>query len=497
MLNNIPLLFIFSFLTNKINGVLLEKIFFFLIFLIIGLSAYYSLKPIKSTAARITAATFYVVNPFVYERFFAGHIWFLLGYAILPVYFYCLLSAFNYFTENKEKAHSNKTIVLTAVLGTLIAISSIHFAIILAVPLLAVFLSKIISGGRKKIKNTLLVFAKLIFWLLFFNSFWILPFLFFKPTLLGTFDISHFYAFQTAADVKYGLLPNILGLYGFWREATAPNEIILTKNLLPCWPVFLVPIAITALAGIFALLKEKKYALLSALILILTGGAALVMGPHLKINIWLFKHFSPFRGLREIEKFSALIALVYCFLIAYGVNCFKQIFKKTAFIIICAILFLTVLIYNYKIFWGFGGQIKTFNYPPSYEKLAELKKEKDNYKILLLPWHMYAHYSFGNGRNLIDPARAYPSAKLLSTQDMGVKEVIPQESSEGEIIKSLLRKEDDAIWRDILKFLNVKYVFINKTPLDQPKKFDDFFLEKSAYFQKISGDDFANIFILK
>lgn len=495
--NDIPFLYIFSFLTNKVDGVQLQKIFFFFIFFAIGLFSYYSLKPIKSTTARIIASTFYVVNPFVYERFMAGHIFLLLGYAILPIYFYYLLSIFNYFTENKGGKYPNKNIILTAIFGTLMVIFSVHFAIILTVPLFAIFLSKIIFARKKEIKNTLIIFAKLILLLFIFNSFWILPALFFKPAFLNTFNISHFYAFKTAADAKFGLLLNILGLYGFWREYSAPEEIILTKNLLFNWPAFLIPIAVTASTGIFSLFKEKKYSLFLSLILILIASVFLVAGPQMKTNIWLFEHFPSLKGLREIEKFSALIALVYCFLIAYGVAFLKQRLKKPVFMIIGTILFLTILIYNYKIFWGFGGQIKTFNYPPSYEKLAELKQEKDDYKILLLPWHMYARYSFGNGRNLIDPARAYSSSKLLATQDMGIKEVLSQESNEGKAIKDLLRRADDSIWRDVLKSLNVKYIFINKTPLDLPKKFDDSFIEKSIYFQKISEDNFAKLFIVK
>ncbi len=64
-------------------------------------------------------------------------------------------------------------------------------------------------------------------------------------------------------------------------------------------------------------------------------------------------------------------------------------------------------------------------------------------------------------------------------------------------IKKLLRSTDANLWQEILEEMKVKYIFVNKVPLEKDQEFQDWFLKESDLFELVIEDDSAKIFILK
>jgi len=547
IINNLPFVFLLFVLNKIISFEILEKILFFLPLFFSGYFIYLTFPQKLGIIPRLIAGTFYMINPFTYERFMAGHLPVLFAYSFLPLCFHYFLKIFsnsstaqparlgritNYQLLIANYCQTNKNIILAASFWTLTIIFSLHFLFITGILFFIIFLVNLISN--KNYKQSLKTFLKTLLFLLFFNSFWLFP-LFFSSSsnnILTNADLTHFNAFRTASDKTYGLLLNILGMYGFWRERTMGKEIILTKNLLPFWPVFYAFFLIPIFLGAIKLIKEKQNKLLFILIIIATVAVFLNIGPAENfigiINKWLFLHIPGFKGMREMEKINSLLVLTYTILIAWGIYYLKtlrndfiaclpvrpclagrraeggparQVSLFHCFIVyfFISLIFINIFLYNYQFFWAGGGQIKTIPYPLSYKQTQEiLKTDKSNSKILLLPWQMYMKYLPGGGRTTADPLCFLPPHKIVATYDIGIGGVSLEKETEEEIkIKKLLRFTNDALWREVLKNMNVGYIFVHKTPYEKNEEFNDWFLEQSDFFEILIEDEYGRLYRIK
>ena len=138
---------------------------------------------------------------------------------------------------------------------------------------------------------------------------------------IGTGDLA---AFGTTADPQLGLLPNVLGLYGFWAEQT--GRFASMKDFVPPWPLVLAVLLSIGIAGVVGAWRNSTLDSLRpwATGLVAAGILAVVLDlgvadPHTAWLVhWLNSVFPPYRGMRDSGKWAALIALVYSQLIAFG-----------------------------------------------------------------------------------------------------------------------------------------------------------------------------------
>lgn len=511
LLNNLPLELILFVLNKIFSPDVLEKILFSLALFLPGYLFYLFAPKKLGWLSRLIAGTFYMINPFTYERFMAGHFNILLAYALLPVCFFYFQKIF---TKESLKITAfwlkNKNLILAAFFWTLATIVSAHFFVIIGIMFFVVILEPLMCSLVKRGSNTTRIYdrfspiLKTLLFFFLFNSFWLIPSFFYSNNIITNSDLSHFQAFQSAPDKAYGLLTNILGMYGFWRERTMGSEIILTKNLLPFWPVFLTPFFVLMISGAIKLWKEKQRKSLFVLLTLITMALFFNLSPANKligeINQWTFLNIPGFKGLREIEKITALLIFSYAFLITWGIYALKKLIatllnRTIAKIILYSFILACIFIFNFKMFWGLGGQIKTIPYPQSYKQAEKILRKEKNGKILLLPWQMYMRYSPGNGRTIADPLRYLPSDRIIATYDIGLEGVkIEKETWEEVEIKKILRFTDTNLWRETLKKMNVKYIFINKAPLEKNQGFNDWFFQDSPLFKKIDEDRFGRLY---
>ena len=152
------------------------------------------------------AGVFYMVNPFTYERWMAGHYLVLAGYALIPFLLKTLIDFSN--KPNKKSA------IHIALWITAIGLVSIHL-FVLAIILATIF----ITPKLTKPKN--LKFASVtIVVIIVLNFYWILATIT-SPLISKTIDSigqADFQAFASSGDNALEIFINVVTLYGFWLE---------------------------------------------------------------------------------------------------------------------------------------------------------------------------------------------------------------------------------------------------------------------------------------
>jgi hypothetical protein len=181
--------------------------------------------------ARLGASLFYAVNPFVFDRLYAGQLGLLLGYALLPFTVIALLDA----------AREPHRVGRAACWAAATVMMSVHFAWILVPVTAAIALTR-----PHRVRAILRLSAVAL------GVAAISAFLLVAPVLGGVSPagaLAQLSAYRTQGDPRVGLLVNVAGLYGFFRPG--PTE---PKNLVSGWPALLAALALVAAVGFVAVL---------------------------------------------------------------------------------------------------------------------------------------------------------------------------------------------------------------------------------------------------
>lgn len=516
LLSSLPFDIIIHFLVVILPASLAQKIILLSVFLVTGLAMWRALPERIGLAPRLLATTFYMVNPFVYERFTAGQFGILFGYAFLP-----LILKFFYQSFAKK---DNASLLLGVLFWTAQIIFATHFLVITGVCLVIIFMFHLLSRRshpdqvsandweykKNNYRIFTKIFLKIVLLFFVFNSFWLIPPIFSQNPTISQFDTAHFAAYRSAADNRYGLTMNLIGMYGFWRERTSAGEFALAKDALQAWSLLLAIFFIPMYFGGKYLYKREPiffYSLLACVSL----GVVFSIGPQLpvvgSINRFIFSYVPAWRGLRESQKFISLVVVSYSFFLAYGLWQMREAMVKLGTVrkniwhaTISGIVLITIFVYNYSLFWAANGQLESRSYPASWQAAEEIfDQDMSNYKILILPWHMYViGHSLTPKRTIVDPAPKYFSARRLvfsSDEEMGYVPI--RVSTDDKKIVSLLKSVDPTVWLTTLREMGIKYIFVSKVADVRRHGFDQFFLVGAKNITKLIEDEYAFLFRLE
>ncbi|HEX2712430.1 MAG TPA: hypothetical protein VHM88_09440, partial [Candidatus Acidoferrales bacterium] len=290
-------------------GEVVGKILIFGILVSAGLAAFHSV-PTTGLVPRAVASLVYVVNPFVYDRLAYGQLTVLAGYALLPLV-----------ASSVRRLLLEATMLQAVIVGLLlsaVAVLDVHIALIASV-LVVLLVSAYMFEDRRRLESALrtgslvLVSAAVA---LLTSIYWLIPLLSGRgpeaATLAGIGQ-SDLNSFSTTSDPNLGLLPNVLGLYGFWAEDT--GRFASMKDFVPLWPVALGLMLMLAIAGAAAVWRRNEnvdFPFSRAWLIALLSGAflATVLGigvadPHIAPVVdWLDSAFPPYRGMRDAQKWA-------------------------------------------------------------------------------------------------------------------------------------------------------------------------------------------------
>ena len=423
----------------------------------------------------VLSGIFYILNPYVYERFLAGHWYVLLGYAFFPL----LVKLFLEFLEKQN----NKNFFKFAFLFSVYPILSLHWAyiafwflILLGVVYLCWFHSparpwnlfakkrqsrnhslKNLVMGLRSLSRTLIRerFTSLslryasrndsknkrsikylfygIFLFLIINSFWLVGFL--SPSSdYYKFSLNDFRAFATQADPSFGVFFNVLSLYGFWNI-----DYLSVKDFSQYWWILTFVVLFFSVYGVYkfalARLGRCEPSLVPKIdtsegsclprIRILSIALSIAFIPIVLLSVGygseitkpvinFFYAFLPgFKGLRETEKLVGLLAFSYAILAPIGGLAYAKK-QKYVFALLVLVPFLSV----WTIFWGFNGQLKPSDYPGSWYQANEILKQNENNKLLFLPWHGYARMSFANFKNIANISPRFFQVEVVAGKNI-------------------------------------------------------------------------------
>src|SRR5439155_8060936 len=117
--------------------------------------------------------------------------------------------------------------------------------------------------------------------------------------------------YSASADPQFGLIPNLLGLYGFWAEDT--GRFTSMKAFVPFWPVILIALLILLAVGAKAVIQRWPevdfpggrpwvFGLLGAGVIALILEMGVVTPVTEPIVRLLDGFFPPYRGMRDAGK---------------------------------------------------------------------------------------------------------------------------------------------------------------------------------------------------
>lgn len=340
-----------------------------------------------SLTRRLGAGLLYAVNPFVFERVYAGQVALLLGYALLPLAVRSLLGAAT--SRGISRLRPGLWMAVLAALAP-------HFLWIMGVVLVG-------AAVERRLRPRDLGWLALVMLTAGLASSYLLMAQSGEatPVRVGLADLV---AYRTRGDPNVGLFANVAGLYGFWRP-----EPQLPKETLGLWLAFLAVIGAVMIVGAVAAARRGEGRLL--LVVLIAGGVGYLLalgdqGPTGSVYRWLFVHVPGFAVMREPQKFIALVALAYAMLFGYGAERVLTWLRAGWLRGFAGTMVLALpIVYTPTLFLGLGGQVRVSHYPQSWYE-ADRATDDGQGKILFLPWHQYLSFPF-TGRIIANPANSF------------------------------------------------------------------------------------------
>lgn len=349
------------------------------------------------------AGIFFIFNPFVYERMIMGQTTVVLGFSLYP---WVVLSLIKFFLEKKYSF-----LIVAGVLYGIAVLLFPHSLFILGLLVLAIFLYFLLK--EKNFLKIVLSFLLLFIFVTVINLNWLLPSLREKngmSELSTQFSQSDFTFYATSEGKINNIWFNVLTLNGHWGERYKFFNYHLDSYLSRFSTVLILAFI---LLGIYLGLKNKKEKALSLLALssiiialILAIGKAHPFTEFLTRP--LYQYFPFYNGLREPQKWAALILLAYIFFFSVSFRYFLKKAKKTKTIkILLAFLLFLPIINAHQMLWGFNNQLKVGDFPKSWYGVNDyLNNQEGDFKVLFLPWRFYINLSFAS-REIINPALSF------------------------------------------------------------------------------------------
>lgn len=462
----LPFLALLQFSEIFLPAWLTQKIILFLVFFISGWAAHTSV-PSRSAIGKYFGGTLYAVNPFIYTRFLAGHLYLLLAYAFVPL----AVRSFSDFLHDNTKW--KQPLVWT----TVIAIFDFHIFLLVLLMQLCIFLFVLaeIKHDRKIIFKNTLVFGFKFFLV---NMFWILPVFvttFSGSSVLNNISAPDLTAFTGQGTLSGNILISIAMMYGFWR-----GGYIYPFHLAPKW-IFIGLFTIILFFAVYGFIvntkKSMNKGLVVAAIISLVLASGVTYPSFAPIFNYLFEHLIIFKGMRDSQKFVAIIVFVYAVLGSLGVHelCsnistnkrFTSLTKDKQRIfsfILAGIILAVPLLYSVTIFNGFSGQVTPKDYPPEWYEINDLlMNDTKDVDVLFFPWHMYMTFGWSE-RRIANPASIFLDKPVISGQNAEVGSIQTQSSNPTQYYMEYLLEHKNEItnFGELITPLNVKYIILAK-----------------------------------
>ncbi len=399
-----------------------------------------------SMGVAFTAGVLGMLNPFVAERLFVGQWLVIAGLGMSAWVLARLIDAL--------RSGSRRNWIILAAGYSLLPMVSVHWWFMTTPTLLLPFLLRRFGYYKKiQVPSKRFALGSAAAFLLA-NSYWIVNLL--RPgSKLDQISSRDFEVFQTVGDPTYGLSVNVLSLYGFWSDAAK-----LPKDYLPTWWIYGLGLAILGLVGLLVKCRASKHsdqssrAVTRSMVYCLPLIIPLALGYNSAVGgvaIDLLDSLPGFSGLRETGKSIGALAMlvaVYAPIAAYH-------YARRSGLAILAIL---AAIHMAPLTLGGFGQLKTYNYPISWQEANAVIADIET-PVLLLPWKGYIDINFASNTNVANPGIRYFNADLRHASITGNPLLDRQQSS----LDALVLSQYNQQWIDNVSAEGITHVLLLKT----------------------------------
>jgi hypothetical protein len=472
--NLTPLLAFLALAAQIVTAEIVGKLLIVGALLVAALGAYRAV-PMGGFIPRAVASLVYTANPFVYGRLHYGQLFLLAAYAMLPWLAYAL----------RELLVSPKPVRGFIVAAWLVVIGGLDLHLFLAGFVLCGVMGIVYAIGEFRNREYL---ARLTGGFLVVagtaaagSAYWLIPFAGGsspEASLVAGIGAADIRAFQAVGDPHLGLVPNLLGLYGFWAEEI--GRFPSFKLFAPLWPIVLLVLLVVALLGalwVFLPGRDDSRRNLRPWVtgLLVAGAIALVLdvGPadsHSALLVsWLDRVFQPYRGMRDSGKWAAILALVYAQLVPLGVIALSGAIKNRApsrcrdltHALVTGLALALPLYYGNGLLFGMHRELLPSQYPPGWHQADRLLvADPHPGRAVFLPWHKYLAMSFVDNTNKVvsSPAPSFFSIPVVISPNPEIPGIAAPGDPDQIAISGLVKAELAGDWAPILAKHNIKYV---------------------------------------
>jgi len=375
------------------------------------------------------AALFALYNPFVYDRLGYGQVGVVFAYGFLLLLAGDLIACVEKFEARR--------FALTGIWAGLAILFAPQFVFFCGVLYLLFLVTSIRNpeSGIRRIWKPLLIAAGIV---LILNANWLIA------ASVGqskTADVvssqitrADLAAFQTAGKTGWDALGNVVFMSGFWgKEQLRYTDL---KSFDSTWGrsfLVLLPIIVW---GIVVGLKKRRaltVGFLATVIVSIILAVGVRMPIARDITYWLFDHFPLYKGLRETQKWVAVLVVAYSSLLAIGLaELFKKFFPiphptlsylrrggAASRAIITVLLAAVIILQAPLLIWGLHGQVRPHEYPQEWYAADTLLAPNGtcDKRVLFLPWHQYMGFKWA-GTVIANPASSFFHCQMIASADM-------------------------------------------------------------------------------
>jgi hypothetical protein len=365
-----------------LNGEIISKSFCFIILTLIGLSLFCLCRTIAvGYLASFVAGLFYMVNPLMFNRFWQGHITYLLSYALAPLvllmFFKCTWASGNRF---------KLSLIVGLVFGVTWAQGQFAVMVFVLLMLYCFFVSNLKTFLARI--GSLIIVSSIAFLM---NFHWIFIALTTQPTVYG-----HISATETAINLS----PKLIDIL---RLSTGSYLFRFDNVILSFLPI---------MVAFFALLLKPKdkmvfyFSVVAVISLFLAKG---INPPLSSIYNWLSANIPASSLFRDVYHLAFIPALALSVLIGFAtsrlmeiklgglepfyklnattVKTRKGIIQPMVTIVISVVLIVLLLSPSSAVLSGdFNGTVRTYNLGDDYKQTYDyLEKLSGDFRIAWLP----------------------------------------------------------------------------------------------------------------
>jgi len=375
-----------SFSFVGFDGEMISKAFIIFVMALSGISLFYLAKTLKlNIYSSSIAGFFYMLTPVMFNKIIAGHLYYLLGYALTPF----IIAFFIKVIDTKKVQY--KYLIGAGLLYALSG-SQIQFFMMIFLFLFILCLTK---DSKETIRRFFLlgIILTIVFLM---HLVWILPIVanisYVSSSLtssLGTQALSY-HEIQNGPEII-----NALKLEGYSHPYTYSK--LASKSVIsPLLPIFEFLIVIFSFLAIILKPKDKRVLFFSFVAIIVLFLCKAINPPIGQIFSWLFL-YTPLGIFREVSHLIFIPALCYAVLMGVTFQSLSERIKPNLKIIkLCKlkketimtiVMVLIISMLSYPMLSGnFVGQLQTYELGPEYKQVYDkIYDEKEDFRVLWTP----------------------------------------------------------------------------------------------------------------